>query len=220
MAKHSPRRAHRAPAVTWTCDECGKIIARNTGYLCVDDRAAYSLDRERTKRRIEVESREQKFDGFVLWTGEDLEYAHVDDDVRWHAFHRACDPEPDRGDYWIDIERVETFGDLLEWNAHLHEKNWVGVTDWPEFIIRAAPRNSPPATSQTKTHRPTISPRRRFNILQRDGFRCQLCGRTAEQHGVTLEIDHQQPISRGGTDDDANLWTLCRDCNAGKSDKC
>lgn len=69
-----------------------------------------------------------------------------------------------------------------------------------------------------RRERGSISPRRRFSILQRDGFRCQLCGRTAEHDLVALEVDHMQPVSKGGLDDDENLWTLCRDCNQGKTD--
>jgi len=59
----------------------------------------------------------------------------------------------------------------------------------------------------------------RFEILQRDGFRCQLCGRTA-QDGVTLEIDHKIAYDNGGSTEALdNLWTLCRDCNKGKGTK-
>jgi hypothetical protein len=58
----------------------------------------------------------------------------------------------------------------------------------------------------------------RFAILKRDSYRCQICGRNAQEHGVVLEIDHRIPRAKGGTDDPANLWTLCFDCNRGKSD--
>lgn len=58
----------------------------------------------------------------------------------------------------------------------------------------------------------------RYYILQRDNSRCQRCGRTVAD-GVTLEVDHKIPISKGGLTEESNLWTLCRDCNRGKSDK-
>ena len=57
----------------------------------------------------------------------------------------------------------------------------------------------------------------RFVIMRRDGYRCQICGRTA-QDGVILEVDHKIPRSKGGTDHPSNLWTLCFDCNRGKRD--
>lgn len=58
----------------------------------------------------------------------------------------------------------------------------------------------------------------RFAIFRRDGYRCQICGRNAQEHGVTLEVDHRLARAQGGSDDPANLWTLCFDCNRGKSD--
>lgn len=52
--------------------------------------------------------------------------------------------------------------------------------------------------------------------MERDGFRCCICGRTAKE--TKLEVDHKIPVSKGGTDSLDNLWTLCKDCNRGKSD--
>lgn len=58
----------------------------------------------------------------------------------------------------------------------------------------------------------------RYDILQRDEFKCRLCGRNAGE-GVELHIDHVQPVSKGGLTEEDNLRTLCKDCNLGKSDK-
>ena len=59
-----------------------------------------------------------------------------------------------------------------------------------------------------------ISKRRRFQVLERDGFRCRYCGTsgTANQ----LHVDHVMPVSRGGTDDMSNLVASCHACNLGK----
>ncbi|MFQ3583430.1 MAG: HNH endonuclease [Cyanobacteriota bacterium] len=54
-------------------------------------------------------------------------------------------------------------------------------------------------------------------ILQRDGFRCLGCGKTASQ--AKLQIDHIVPIAHGGSNDISNLQTLCRDCNLRKKDR-
>jgi hypothetical protein len=55
----------------------------------------------------------------------------------------------------------------------------------------------------------------RVQVFARDGYRCLMCGRTANQ--VELQIDHVISVAEGGTDELENLATLCRDCNAGKS---
>ncbi len=65
--------------------------------------------------------------------------------------------------------------------------------------------------------RPEISASKRFDIMRRDNFRCQLCGRVASDDAI-LQIDHKVPVAKGGTNDDSNLWTLCSDCNLAKSD--
>ena len=57
----------------------------------------------------------------------------------------------------------------------------------------------------------------RFEILQRDGFRCQFCGKQVPE--TELEVDHLEPRSKGGSDDAENLVSACRDCNRGKGDK-
>lgn len=59
----------------------------------------------------------------------------------------------------------------------------------------------------------------RYDILKRDGFRCVICGRSAQEDHVKLHVDHIQPVSRGGKTVPENLRTLCSTCNMGKRDK-
>lgn len=60
----------------------------------------------------------------------------------------------------------------------------------------------------------------RLKVLERDGYRCILCGRSpAMDVGVRLHIDHKIPFSKGGKSTEENLQTLCYDCNIGKSDE-
>jgi hypothetical protein len=63
--------------------------------------------------------------------------------------------------------------------------------------------------------RAKVTPRLRFTILQRDGFKCQICN-ASKQDGVVLEVDHIIPISKGGKTEESNLLTLCMPCNRGK----
>lgn len=64
--------------------------------------------------------------------------------------------------------------------------------------------------------REAIHKRVRFEVLKRDQFKCQYCGREAPD--VVLNVDHIKPVSKGGTNDITNLITSCFDCNSGKSD--
>lgn len=57
----------------------------------------------------------------------------------------------------------------------------------------------------------------RWDVLKRDDYSCVKCG--ARPPDVELEVDHIVPVSRAGTNDLANLRTLCRPCNQGKKDR-
>lgn len=52
-------------------------------------------------------------------------------------------------------------------------------------------------------------------VFERDSYTCKYCGIA----GGTLEIDHIQPISKGGSEALDNLATSCRRCNRQKKDK-
>ena len=54
----------------------------------------------------------------------------------------------------------------------------------------------------------------RYQVLSRAGFRCELCGISADEQA--LEVDHILPRRHGGKDDETNLQALCWRCNANK----
>ena len=58
----------------------------------------------------------------------------------------------------------------------------------------------------------------RYDILERDGRRCRMCGATVED-GAKLHVDHIIPVSKGGRTEPSNLQVLCSRCNRGKSNK-
>jgi 5-methylcytosine-specific restriction endonuclease McrA len=55
----------------------------------------------------------------------------------------------------------------------------------------------------------------RHEILRRDGYTCQYCGR----QGGSLTIDHVVPRHRGGERTWANLVTACQACNRKKGSR-
>ena len=63
--------------------------------------------------------------------------------------------------------------------------------------------------------REQITKKIRFEVFKRDNFTCQYCGKNPPE--VTLEIDHIEPVSKGGTNNINNLLTACFKCNRGKS---
>lgn len=84
------------------------------------------------------------------------------------------------------------------------------------IIIETEEKNS--EAYRKKVERGKMSDSLRYDVMKRDGFRCKLCGREAED-GAKLEVDHIMPISKGGKTTMSNLQTLCKECNRGKRDK-
>ena len=79
-------------------------------------------------------------------------------------------------------------------------------------------RRMPSKDEYVSEQRRLMTPSLRYDIMKRDGFRCVICGRGAED-GVKLHVDHIKPVSKGGKTTPSNLRTLCQDCNIGKSAK-
>lgn len=68
-----------------------------------------------------------------------------------------------------------------------------------------------------KKHPKQLDRRLRMRIMERDGFKCTLCGHGRDQ-GVLLQVDHKIARVHGGKDTEENLRVLCIDCNIGKRD--
>ena len=61
------------------------------------------------------------------------------------------------------------------------------------------------------TNRKNIPKSVRDAVFKRDNYCCVKCGSTKN-----LEVDHKVSLANGGTNEMANLQTLCQDCNRRK----
>jgi hypothetical protein len=68
-----------------------------------------------------------------------------------------------------------------------------------------------PEARMVTNRRPTAAERAR--VLERDGYRCQLCGeRPSLNEHIVLHVHHIRPFSKGGLTTEQNLITLCQTC--------
>lgn len=67
-------------------------------------------------------------------------------------------------------------------------------------------------TNPNKIKRKHLGTRLRYQILERDGFKCVLCGSTAST--TRLQVDHIDNNKNNNTP--TNLQVLCEHCNMGK----
>jgi 5-methylcytosine-specific restriction endonuclease McrA len=75
------------------------------------------------------------------------------------------------------------------------------------------PRLRAPRTTEHYSSRSWSSIRKA--VLLRDVYRCASCRRIVD--GPDAQVDHMLPLSEGGTDDLANLQTLCIGCHSRKT---
>lgn len=59
-------------------------------------------------------------------------------------------------------------------------------------------------------------PKQRMKIIQRDQFKCRICGRSPDNYtDIELHVHHIRPWGKGGLTEDENLLTLCNTCHDG-----
>lgn len=166
--------------------------------------------------------------GIVIWRYEDGE---PESSIEYRIRHKT--PECDRRDarsegghfwFWDDLDDVldqlvfNTLGRKPPEDPRAHRAYELLP---PELPGRSQPKiasKAKPAKKHGNTGAATTQTQR-WRILRRDSWTCQLCGKSAAEHNAALEVDHMQPASKGGTNDDSNLWTLCAACNGGKRDE-
>lgn len=87
----------------------------------------------------------------------------------------------------------------------IHKAQYGRFVSWSEDI-KPSPR---------KYTKQKIGNKLRFQVYERDGFRCVTCG---VQKNLTL--DHIKPESKGGDTSFENLQTMCKSCNSSKGVRC
>lgn len=105
----------------------------------------------------------------------------------------------------------------------LREKGWPILTNNDSVDLKPGQyllKEMPPAKALVGFAR-GISAKLRAEVLDRDGFTCQMCGLTPGDldpltgRKVRLHIGHIKDKSLGGKDELSNLRALCLSCNQG-----
>lgn len=114
------------------CDACKEPVTGDSGSLWIDNDALTKVVRDVTEWNRKHTRTDGIFSGHLVVEGAEL--FTYPDPVRWRAHHSACDPEPDANAYSIAANRIDTWAELLDWTAHLMEKDWLTHTDWDDLL--------------------------------------------------------------------------------------
>lgn len=131
------------------------------------------------------------------------------------------------GNVVSSVEIQEAAGGVAEWARRLRELR--DEDGWPilshndradlkpgQYMLESIPKDRADVSFVR-----TISGKLRAEVLDRNGFTCQMCGLTpgdidpATSRKVRLHIGHIKDKSLGGKDELSNLRALCSTCNQG-----
>ena len=71
-----------------------------------------------------------------------------------------------------------------------------------------------PRAVRLPTRRPYITPLVKKRVAARQNWRCASCKSLLDE---TYELDHVEPLFKGGSNEEFNLQALCKRCHAMKS---
>lgn len=127
---------------------------------------------------------------------------------------------------WNHLKRQPTINDMTVHPSQIHFGTYYNhFGSWKKALhsfVKYKNNGDTPVEPRIdfRKKRKTISNTMRFEVMERDRFKCKLCGKSPATNPRTiLEIDHIKPICKGGTNEISNLRTLCGRCNNGKGSK-
>lgn len=138
------------------------------------------------------------------------QYAEVLDDEKGYRFvcrrmqTRYKQVNYKRSSYQVRVKEKELAADY-EWLVRRHAR-------LSEIGFEATLREY-----TMKDQRRLMTPALRRQIMERDNYTCQICGKRMRD-GVGLQIDHIIPVAKGGRTVPSNLQVLCSKCNGSKGD--
>jgi 5-methylcytosine-specific restriction endonuclease McrA len=120
------------------------------------------------------------------------------------------------------VARLVMNEQLRHWREHpqaraAHERQWAQASWWLEYQIKPdlrlyhrekSKRRKAQNRGQTPVQIPVSALRQRFNEF---GNCCAYCG-----DGGDMQIEHLEPISKGGAHDIGNIVPACASCNTSK----
>ncbi len=118
--------------IEWTCDRCEKSITKsNAGFIGINEHEVWTYKREYAKWESE---RTQVIGGFRSISGDAL--FSMPSPASWVALHDSCLADGESYSYWIAVDRVLSFPQVLDFTAHIDGRDVHTCSDWFAFLRR------------------------------------------------------------------------------------
>ena len=184
-------------------------------YLLFNDSTIQQVYSKLTENRQMYEDYIKEYNAISSTTDEKISESKVKKSRFFEIENKACQ------EILLNPIRDVTINIYFEYNSPMgknrYRRSFVSKYSNLNHIFTEIPRRQI-IQAQARVERSKMSDALRYEVLKRDGFRCTICGKTAND-GVKLHVDHIFPVSKGGKTEVDNLRTLCERCNLGKSDK-
>lgn len=128
-----------------------------------------------------------------------------------HLYKYADEIDHDCAHARLGAKNVESSDFRWRW-ADVSPRHYTECREYSIFSHLASGK-----AKKTSNIRTGLPPKLRWQVLARDSFTCQYCGRRPPD--VVLEVDHKLSVADGGTADPENLISTCMECNRGKGAK-
>ncbi len=116
------------------CDICNGLIADGEGSIWLRSADLVHAERVTTARE----------------EGRRTEPSGLPETAAWNVTHSVCAPGADTAIYRFEVHQCRTWAGLVNWTAHLMEKNWLRHTDWDELLRSASEGEGGRITPTTK----------------------------------------------------------------------
>jgi 5-methylcytosine-specific restriction endonuclease McrA len=107
---------------------------------------------------------------------------------------------------------------IMGWCVRCGKAFIVEASGEPRYCSETHKRRDAKDRRRARRKGAECEPYSRWRILERDDWRCQLCGEPIQRDAYYKDpnaatLDHMVPLSCGGADSPANLQTAHRACN-------
>lgn len=126
----------------------------------------------------------------------------------------------------VEMEQLQEAAGISEWARRVRELRELDGMQISSHLDRTDLRPGQyvlESLESAPTAAEAISSRIAFEVMERDGYTCRICGAGAgdkdpfmPNRRIRLHVDHIDPKTHGGPVGHNNLRTLCHNCNQNK----
>lgn len=119
--------------ITFICGRCGESIAAGAGSINLYDAELDAAEKAWADHEA-LQAAALRSPDPLAGAFSPGELMRLPRPARWRPEHARC--EAGRAAYWVEVDRLTSELEALDWTVHLMGKPWIQYTDWDQFVRR------------------------------------------------------------------------------------